>query len=95
MATTLANALGFGASAQLNYLLSALFTWRDRQPSRASWLSYNATALMALTVNTAVFAVARLAAHPLVAALLGVISGAVFTYSICNFVIFRSRKVLT
>jgi putative flippase GtrA len=99
MAPTLANALGFAGSAQLNYLLSALFTWGDRRPSRAlsikSWLSYNATVLIALTVNTAVFAAARLAVHPLVASLLGVIFGAAFTYSICNFVIFRSRKVLT
>lgn len=90
-----ANAAGFVASAQLNFLLSAAFTWGDRKilSSRRiwpRWLSYNGTALIALAANTVVFSTALQLISPLPAAFLGVIAGTVVTYLICNFLIFRS-----
>jgi putative flippase GtrA len=70
----LANGIGFAVSAQANFILSALFTWRDRKPrparhtrsvnaTKASiwatrWIKFNATALVALAINELVFAVA-------------------------------------
>ena len=70
----LANGIGFAVSAQANFILSALFTWRDRKPrlarhtksinaNKASiwatrWIKFNTTALVALAINELVFAAA-------------------------------------
>ena len=70
----LANGIGFVVSAQANFILSALFTWRDRKPRLARhtksinatkaniwatrWIKFNTTALVALAINELVFAAA-------------------------------------
>lgn len=70
----LANGVGFVVSAQVNFALSALFTWRDRKPRLARhtkslkaaiariwvarWAKFNLTALVALAINEVVFAIA-------------------------------------
>jgi len=70
----LANGIGFAVSAQANFILSALFTWRDWKPRparhtrsvnapnasiwAARWIKFNATALVALAINELVFAAA-------------------------------------
>lgn len=70
----LANGIGFVVSAQVNFALSALFTWRDRKPRLARhtkslkaaiariwvarWAKFNLTALVALAINEVVFAIA-------------------------------------
>jgi glycosyltransferase involved in cell wall biosynthesis/putative flippase GtrA len=70
----LANGIGFALSAQLNFVLSARLTWRDRGPRYAAharspgrarlrawsarWASFNVVALIALAVNELVFWVA-------------------------------------
>jgi putative flippase GtrA len=92
----LANAVGFIASAQLNFLLSSRLTWSDRHATanRATWArlaSYNATALISLAVNTAVFEVAYQRLGNLAAALAGVVAGLCVTYTVCDLVIFRKR----
>jgi putative flippase GtrA len=67
----LANGIGFGLSAQANFVLSARVTWRDRKPHRnrsaqtglsaslgawpARWASFNTVAIAALAVNELVF----------------------------------------
>jgi hypothetical protein len=67
----MANGIGFGLSAQANFLLSAQITWRDRRPRRARptwggfstglsawaarWTTFNAVAIAALAVNELVF----------------------------------------
>jgi putative flippase GtrA len=67
----LANGIGFGLSAQANFVLSAHITWRDRKPLRdhsdrtgpraslsarlARWASFNTVAMAALAVNELVF----------------------------------------
>jgi putative flippase GtrA len=92
----LGNALGFVISAQLNFVLSAKLTWRDR-PGRATgtgwarWLSYNVTAAVSLAVNTAVFTVAYHQIGNIPAAALGVLCGMCVTYLVCDLMIFRER----
>jgi putative flippase GtrA len=67
----LANGIGFGLSAQANFVLSAQVTWRDRRPHRdcsartglraslsawpTRWTSFNTVAIAALAVNELVF----------------------------------------
>lgn len=93
-----ANATGFLLSAQVNFVLSATWTWQDRAtwsgPKRIGragrrWLSYNATALLALGVNTGVFTLTYQVLGPLPAAMLGVLAGTAATYLVCDLVIFR------
>ncbi len=94
---TLANALGFALSAQLNFALSARLTWGDRASTvaRALWVrlaSYNGTALIALGVNTLAFTLAYRRLGNLPAAGLGVLSGMCVTYFVCDRLIFRPRR---
>lgn len=89
----LANAAGFALSAQLNFLLSAVFTWGGA--ARISWLrwaSYNSTALLGLAMNTAVFGVVHRTFGSFFGTLAGVGAGAVFTYLVGNFLIFRQGR---
>jgi len=93
----IADAIGFALSAQLNFLLSTRFTWRDRKVAGRRdigirWLAYNATALLSLACNTAVFTVAYQAVGTIAAALLGVLAGTAVVYLTCNYIIFRSRR---
>ncbi|MFC4113151.1 GtrA family protein [Nonomuraea zeae] len=94
----LSNAAGFLLSAQLNFLLSSGWTWRDRPPGwarsalRRRWASYNATAVLALAINTAVFSVSYRALGALPAAALGVLTGSVANYLICDRAVFRMRR---
>jgi putative flippase GtrA len=93
----LANALGFAISAQLNFVLSARLTWRDRPTAAARtlwarWASYNGTALISLAVNTAVFTAAYHRIGNLPAAVLGVLCGMCVTYLVCDLLIFRDRS---
>jgi putative flippase GtrA len=92
----LANALGFAISAQLNFVLSARLTWRDRPTAAARtlwarWASYNGTALISLAVNTAVFTATYHRIGNLPAAALGVLCGMCVTYLVCDMLIFRDR----
>ena len=92
----LANALGFVLSAQLNFVLSSLLTWRDRRarPSQTLWMrlaSYNATALIALAVNTAAFSLVYEHVGNLAAAAFGVVCGMCVTYLVCDLFIFSER----
>jgi putative flippase GtrA len=90
---SLGNAIGFVVSAQLNYGLSAVFTWGDGAGlSWLRWASYNSTALLGLAVNTAVFTVVHQSFGSFLGTAAGVGAGAVFTYLVCNFLIFRQRR---
>jgi putative flippase GtrA len=90
---SLANAVGFVVSAQVNFGLSALFTWRGAAGvSWLGWASYNSTAVLGLAMNVAVFGVVHRTFGAFLGAAAGVGAGAVFTYVVCNFLIFRSRR---
>jgi len=91
-----ANAAGFLISAQLNYVLSSTLTWGDRRARRAGGLlTYNATALLSLGVNTVVFTVAYRLTGATAAAALGVLCGMGVTYASCDLLIFRRRRIRT
>jgi putative flippase GtrA len=93
---TLSNAIGFIASAQINFLLSTWFTWSDRRvpfsdvkTTATRWASFQTTAGIALCFNTAVFAIAARLLDPVVAAAVGVAAGAALTFAVNHFLIFR------
>jgi cellulose synthase/poly-beta-1,6-N-acetylglucosamine synthase-like glycosyltransferase/putative flippase GtrA len=97
---TLADAIGFFVSAQLNFVLSSVFTWRDRRATgaRALWYrlsAYNATAAVSLGLNTLAFSVLRPRFGNIEAALGGVITGMAFTYTLCQLAIFRTARAQT
>jgi putative flippase GtrA len=93
---TVADAVGFALSAQLNFTLSSLFTWGDRKGdfSRSPgtrWVSYNASILLTLAINTGVFQLCRPLGY-LAASALGVLVGSVGNYVLCDIVVFRGRR---
>ena len=93
----IANAVAFAISAQLNFLLSSRVTWRDRPASGLSgtgarWLAYNATALVSLGCNTAVFAATYHSIGTIAAAGLGVVTGTCVVYLTCNLLVFRGTR---
>jgi cellulose synthase/poly-beta-1,6-N-acetylglucosamine synthase-like glycosyltransferase/putative flippase GtrA len=97
LAAPIADAVGFFLAAQLNFVLSSLVTWRDRPALRAQgvaarWLAYNGTALVSLGINTAIFAGVHEAVGVLPAAILGVAGGMVFTFLVCNTLVFRPSE---
>lgn len=92
-----ANAVAFVVSAQLNFALSSTVTWRDRpaagrRGTRARWLAYNATAMVSLGCNTAVFTLAYRSLGTTPAAALGVLAGTCVVYLTCNLLVFRGRR---
>jgi putative flippase GtrA len=94
----IANAVSFGISAQLNFLLSSRLTWGDRpaagrRGTGGRWLAYNATALASLGCNTAVFVAAYRAIGTTPAAALGVVTGTCLVYLACNQLVFRGATV--
>jgi cellulose synthase/poly-beta-1,6-N-acetylglucosamine synthase-like glycosyltransferase/putative flippase GtrA len=96
LAQTFSDAIAFFLSAQLNFTLSSLVTWRDRPAANAKsisarWLAYNGTALLSLGINTAIFVGAHHVVGVLPAAAAGVAGAMTFTYLICNRLVFRSR----
>jgi putative flippase GtrA len=95
-----ANGIGFGLSAQANFLLSTRVTWRDRKPRPdrpartrlARWASFNTVAVVALAVNQLVFAVGLQAGlRLLMASLAGIAAGAALTFMLNNLLTFRGE----
>ena len=96
LAGSFADAVAFLLSAQLNFVLSSLVTWRDRPAENAKsistrWLAYNGTALLSLGINTAIFVGAHHVVGVLPAAAAGVAGAMTFTYLVCNRFVFRAR----
>ena len=102
----IANGIGFALSAQLNFVLSARLTWRDRElrPSAdprarmltwaARWAAFNTIAVAALVANELIFATATHHGVWIVAAsLLGIVTGAAVTFTANNLITFRRGPV--
>lgn len=94
-----ANGIAFGMSAQVNFLLSITFTFRDRgivwslRLIRTHWLPFNSTALCALAVNEVAFAVCRqLSLGYVLASLAGTFTGACVSFTVNNMATFASPK---
>lgn len=61
---TIANGIGFIASAQLNFILSYKFTWHDSMRQKgflltATWFRFNLVVLFSACVNAAMFSLIR------------------------------------
>lgn len=97
------NGFGFALSAQLNFVLSSVFTWRDRRRDNSHkrrglnrdqlingsrWAPYNAVAVVALVVNVVVFTSTYVLLGALLASAAGVVTGALVTYLVCDRVVF-------
>src|SRR5689334_103210 len=70
-----ANAVAFLLAAQVNFALSATFTWRDRQgasPLWRRWLVFHGSIATMAVVNQLVFLAARTALPALAAAAAGI-----------------------
>src|ERR1039457_1277098 len=92
-----ANGISFAVSAQLNFALSSALPWADRPAgsrgrTRARWLAYNGTALVALACDSAVFVGLYHAVGTDAAAVLAVVASTCLVFVICNYVIFRQPR---
>lgn len=95
---TVSYAVAFALSAQLNFCLSAAFTWGDRPGSGwktvlSRFVSYNGTALAALSLNTIIFSTTNATFGMVPAAMLGTATGMAITYLVSDQLIFRSRWI--
>lgn len=87
----IANALGFVLSTQINFLLSASFTWRHRRAPgtlRRRWLKFNSVAFVGLLLNTAAFALMHLWLQPFLAAAVAIATSTGLSYLLNRRVVF-------
>ncbi len=92
----LANGIAFLLAAQLNFLLSLLFTWRDRHAiNRASrqllqrWLTFHGSILGTAILNQLLFALTQTRLPALLAAGLGIVSAAIANFFLLDRLVFR------
>lgn len=92
------NIAAFFVAAQVNFLLSARFTWADRRDPtrpRASlprcWAAYHGSIISTAILNQAVFALARGFLPLLLASLLGTATAGLINYVMLDRVIFTPR----
>ncbi|HLI50633.1 MAG TPA: GtrA family protein [Thermomicrobiaceae bacterium] len=87
-----ANALGILASTQVNFVLSALFIWRDRDIRgqwRRRWAEFHLATLATTLLNLFVFVLAELFVPRLIAAVLGIGVAGLVNYLIEDNLVFR------
>jgi putative flippase GtrA len=90
-----ANGVAFLLAAQLNFVLSSLFTWRDRQAGRSlgrRWLAFHGAIASMAVVNLVVFAAARLVLPDLAASAAGICAAAAGNFFIGDRLVFRPRR---
>jgi putative flippase GtrA len=88
-----ANVIAFLLAAQVNFALSSLFTWRDRQataPVWRRWLMFHASIAAMAVVNQLVFLAARAVLPTLVAAAVGIAVAAVGNFLLGDRLVFRA-----
>jgi putative flippase GtrA len=89
-----ANAIAFLLAAQLNFILSSLFTWADRRTGQAigrRWLMFHGSIAGMAVLNMAVFAALRLVVPDLPASAAGIGVAAIGNYFIGDRVVFRAH----
>lgn len=89
-----ANAVAFVLAAQVNFGLSAVFTWRDRRtehPWWRRWLAFHAAIAAMALVNQAVFLAAHTVVPALAAAATGIAVAALGNYLVGDRLVFRER----
>jgi putative flippase GtrA len=88
----LANVAAFLLSAQVNFALSAAFTWRDRAhgaPLWRRWLLFHGSIAGTAVLNQLVFLLARLALPALLASATGSAAAALGNYLLGDRLVFR------
>ena len=95
-----ANAVALLLSTQLNFVLSYLFTWRDRRPRTGTpldvlgrWAAYQSSVAGTSLLNMGVFVVVRADLHTLAASALGTAVAAVANFLAGDRLVFRARGV--
>lgn len=95
MHALLANILAFLLAAQFNFVLSSLFTWRDRRSTESigrRWLVFHGSIAGMAVVNMAVFAASRLVLPNLEASAAGICAAAVGNFLIGDRLVFRLKR---
>ncbi len=90
----LANAVAFLCAAQVNFLLSATFTWRDRARSVAlwrRWIGFHGSIAGMAVLNMLVFATARMVWPSLVSSAIGIVAAALGNFLLGDRLVFRRR----
>jgi putative flippase GtrA len=97
-APDLANATAFLLAAQLNFLLSSTFTWRDRLAGQSGprvlwrrWLAFHGAIAGMAVVNMLVYTAARHALPVLAASALGIAAAAAGNFLLGDRLVFRPR----
>jgi putative flippase GtrA len=92
----LANVAAFALAAQVNFVLSQQFTWRDRPAAQVvpfarlrRWLRFHAGICGTALLNLGVFAVSRTMLPTLLAALLGIAVAGIVNYLLADHFVFR------
>jgi putative flippase GtrA len=88
----LANGLAFLLAAQVNFILSMVFTWRDRRRSGSlhhRWLLYHCLIATMAPLNMLVFILMRSVVPTLVAAVLGIAAAGIGNYLAGDRLVFR------
>ena len=95
----LANLVAFLVAAQVNFVLSATFTWGDRHDAARPgetllrrWLAFHGSITGTALLNQAIFAGARATMPAIAAAALGIATAAVVNFVMLDRVIFRACK---
>jgi putative flippase GtrA len=92
-----ADLIAFLLSAQVNFALSQVFTWGDRQhaePLMARWTKFNASALISVSiVNAAVFwLLCETGVWVWLAMLIANVASTVWTFVVNHFVVFKAER---
>ena len=89
-----ANGVAFLFAAQVNFALSATFTWRDRldgRPLGRRWLAFHGAIAGMAVVNMLVFAASRTVGPTLVASVLGIGVAAAGNFVVGDRLVFRGH----
>ncbi len=87
-----ADAVAFLVSAQVNFALSCVFTWRDRNPRAAivaRWLGFHSAIAGTALLNVGVFAATVVVLPDLAASALGIVAAAVVNFVVADRAVFR------
>ena len=92
-----ADVIGFLLSAQLNFLLSQIFTWGDRQHAESlmvRWAKFNASALLSVVVVNAVafWLLAELGVWVWLAMLVANVASTIWTFLVNHFLVFKAER---
>ena len=89
-----ANGVAFLLAAQFNFVVSNVFTWRDRPVSQSlarRWLAFHGSIASMAVINLLVFAIVRTALPDLLASAAGIGVASIGNFFIGDRLVFQSR----